>query len=282
MLVVEVIVASVILAISGMAMLSMMDVMRKQIRSLDQKLESISLASDLQRLILDGNSCGCMFNGVSIIGNSDVPLQGLKRGCFSDYVVRSNSSLPGSQTGLKVKEVKLTNITTTGAEAKSAELFVSFDEKSLSGPLHSVSGGKMIISLAGNSVSGCSGNLSSALVTNGSESGYTIDSIAQTCRQLGGQWNGSICLFQLAAGNNQVSTGSSISNSSNGNGGKVCRWVEDARYKGSPACPGKVKVDTPCGGGLGSSVISAEGDSCSFEKWTIGGSHSTAAVCVCN
>lgn len=178
---IEVMVASLVMMISGLAILTLMTNHQKQVKSLEQKLESLALEQSLQRLFAEINSCKCIFQNVSFDGiasGGSMRLKSVSNGCFTgSALIEEQSTLPSSTAGLKVDSIELTNIIDVGSGSKNADFVVNFNSTSLAGPLKSIRIPSMSFSTSANKVDQCLGSLSAE----------------KTCTSMGGAWNNQGC-----------------------------------------------------------------------------------------
>ena len=112
---IEIMISSAIALITSLAIATLISSQQKQVKSLEQKLESLALEQSLQRLFADINACRCIFQNISFDGipsGGGMSLNSINNGCFlGDTLIQANSLLPHSTTGLKVTTIELSNIT---------------------------------------------------------------------------------------------------------------------------------------------------------------------------
>lgn len=147
------IVAIAVSAIAINAVIATTVNMQKANKQLAQKLESIDLKNQLMSTFLKPANCTCQLNANVNVTNASnlkfdsgetspsINLTELKAGCApsSPSLTKAGELLPGTQTNLKVKSVKLSEIVATGNPDEYAGFFnIEFDEKTTAGPLASI------------------------------------------------------------------------------------------------------------------------------------------------
>lgn len=124
--------------------------MQRSNKLLSQKLEVLDLKNQLQSAFLNPDICTCQLNATMNSGNSanlkfdstaggaSMNLKELKSACVptASTLVKENSPLLGTQTGLRTASVMITNIQPTGnTEEYVSTVEVRYQEDTLAGPL---------------------------------------------------------------------------------------------------------------------------------------------------
>ncbi len=98
-------------------------------KRLAQKLELLDLKNSIIGAMANPNNCTCQLNGVVFkktpTGYVDVTLTDLKAACLSSSVIlaKAKDKLPGTQTGLKISSIKITEIKDRGNPGEVAGYF---------------------------------------------------------------------------------------------------------------------------------------------------------------
>lgn len=147
---VQTLVAAGILSIILSAMTAATVNMHKSNKLLSQKLEVLDLKNQLQSTFLNPDTCTCQLNPTlnsgnstnlkfdSTIATSSMNLKQLKSACApsASELVKEDSPLLGTQTGLRVSSVLMTNIQATGnTDEYIGTIEVRLQGETLAGPL---------------------------------------------------------------------------------------------------------------------------------------------------
>lgn len=132
-----------IVSATGLALATMMTQMNHESRSLAQKLEIMQLEQTMMGDLANSAICGCNFDPANTFNSTSgnlstitVPLTNLYSSCDGGVpgnptATANNQPLNGSQSGLKVSDVQLTNITRKAPGSYSGDLLVKFTPSSL-------------------------------------------------------------------------------------------------------------------------------------------------------
>lgn len=127
--------------------------MQKSNKLLSQKLEVLDLKNQLITNFLNPATCSCQLNPAINVANaanlkfnsanasSSMDLQEIRTSCVSSasVLVKKGVALPGTQTGLVVESVHMSNIESTGNDNEFyGTIHVRFSPSSLAGPLQGV------------------------------------------------------------------------------------------------------------------------------------------------
>lgn len=232
----EVLVAAGIVSFIGLAMTSTTVNLLRQNKGLQQKLESIELEQNIVRLLSDGTSCDCIFNGYSF-SDADIT-DGIKNGC-SGYLIKPNSMVSPEGSGLKIKSIKLDDV---NVSQKTADLLIDFNQESIVGALKPIRIKSLKFILNGSNIDRCFGSLGTKefclnLGWTWESNKCTFQTAQQTCVSLGGTWDTNKCRISSAANIASEATPTSTTSLDCGatpNGGYSTRITTDCRKVSYP------------------------------------------------
>lgn len=127
MSIVEVVVASGIMLIIGIGVVSLMSSQQKSNKNLEYKLDVLNVEGALARLLSDDSNCACMFNGISFSSsNQNVNLNKIPNGCQTgpnNSLVTVGAKLT-SDSSIIVQSIALANVVDSGVNQKSSDLII--------------------------------------------------------------------------------------------------------------------------------------------------------------
>lgn len=129
---VEVLVASFLMLILGLAMVTMTVNQQRQNKALQQKLDVMEVEQTLLRLLAEPQSCQCMFQGLvwNPDGQNNLPdLTTIKNGCATganNTLLSHNAVITGTSSSLKVNAIKVKNAKDIGGNNRTADIEISF------------------------------------------------------------------------------------------------------------------------------------------------------------
>lgn len=140
-----------------MVMSTFLNETTKSLKRLGQKFESLDTKQALMRVLLDANTCSCQLNPDQTVDNSNdsnllfdsnvtdgslkIKLNRLQTGCNADspILAKENELLPGTQTGLKIKSIELTDLKPSGSGSQwQGRWRISFEETSMATALRPI------------------------------------------------------------------------------------------------------------------------------------------------
>lgn len=181
---IEILIASGIIAIVAMAMASMTSSQQKQMRLLEQKSETIDLKNTLAKLLYDPAICTTQLQNLPL--TPDVALNFVNKDISSiNTAVEStpivagpvagvSSPLPNSKTGIKVDGLRLQNFVLIKPGVYRSIMEISFDKNSTIIALIPINLGLVLkVNMATNQIQSCE----------------SLDIKESHCNELGGTWD---------------------------------------------------------------------------------------------
>lgn len=124
---IEVLVAIGISSILSIVILTLITESHKNNRDIKSKFELIELEQDIMRLVLNRNTCKCMFQGVALPDdNSTVPFNELKNGCQIGTNLIAVDQPVAQRSNVKTQSIALKNLVDISSGNKSGNLEIQF------------------------------------------------------------------------------------------------------------------------------------------------------------
>lgn len=197
---IEVLIVMGIMSVVALGFAQMLTTQMRFQKQVGQSMERNQFGQFLSNILNDANNCPCQFTGHTIFASTAnvTGIQDLKSTCGTQAQTIANGSapLPGSETGLKVSDISLVQVTPAGANTYTARLQVQFDPASTVVSLHPVSQPLVLQTDNTGKVITCSNAEANCLslggIWNGTNCSFSLNP-ASACQSLGGTWTGSSC-----------------------------------------------------------------------------------------
>ncbi len=208
---VEVLITAGMLMTVSLAVAYVILAAQRENRSIQEKIEILQLEQHLKALLLNPDTCKCMFDGRVVIGSA-ISLSPLREGCKTDNLLTSGSPIRGG-SAVTVQNVlleEIISITPPPATTVSGKLRVSFEQDRTVIPRREIEIPGLFFKVTGSVINECSNvpgaedmclGLGGDWDTTTSPPHCKLKPIASdVCLIVGGTWSGSTCTIPSLTG----------------------------------------------------------------------------------